>query len=314
MLVSNIATSDTRYGRMSYHSDDVYIGKSLALNGIYSEDEVELWRKIIRPGDTVIDAGANIGVSALPLAQLVGSGGCVHAYEPQPELFALLQQNIKQNLIKNITARQVAVGDKACEALMPALAEVEDRNYGGIALGSGGESVSVVTLDDEQIISKIRLIKIDVEGMEQEVLQGAQELIARDRPVLYVEDLFHTEKVHAALRRLRYFLFRHEPLVIDNVVSKNVLAIPVEEAADWQHVTEGLSPIVPVSPRAGKTGWAGIARCGGVGDNLIAAVALRPLKTLGYKIEVISQNPQAVVFENNPFVDKLSVYDKDDWP
>lgn len=60
--------------------------------------------------------------------------------------------------------------------------------------------------------------------------------------------------------------------------------------------------------------WAGIARMGGIGDNLIAASVLRPLKAAGYRTDVISQAPQAVVFENNPFLDRLIVKAKDDWP
>lgn len=68
----------------------------------------------------------------------------------------------------------------------------------------------------------------------------------------------------------------------------------------------------PVQPTA--RGWAGIARMGGVGDNLMAHSVCRPLKQAGYKVEVITQTPNDVVFENSPFIDKLSVYGKDDWP
>jgi ADP-heptose:LPS heptosyltransferase len=61
-------------------------------------------------------------------------------------------------------------------------------------------------------------------------------------------------------------------------------------------------------------GWAGVARMGGVGDNLIAASVCRPLKQLGYKVDVITQSPNHVVFENNPFIDKISMYKREDWP
>lgn len=60
--------------------------------------------------------------------------------------------------------------------------------------------------------------------------------------------------------------------------------------------------------------WAGIARMGGIGDNLIAASVLRPLKRQGYMIEVITQKPHGVVFENNPFIDKLSIKDARNFP
>lgn len=74
------------------------------------------------------------------------------------------------------------------------------------------------------------------------------------------------------------------------------------------------APTVEWPPRGNVAKWAGIARMGGVGDNLIAASVLGPLKRAGYKIEVITQDPYHVVFENNPNIDKLSVKTKDDFP
>ena len=56
-----------------------------------------------------------------------------------------------------------------------------------------------------------------------------------------------------------------------------------------------------------KLGWAGVVRMGAYGDNLVAASVLRPLKALNYKIEVLSKMPGAIVFENNPFIDKLTI-------
>ncbi len=56
-----------------------------------------------------------------------------------------------------------------------------------------------------------------------------------------------------------------------------------------------------------KMGWAGVVRMGAYGDNLIAASVLRPLNALNYKIEVLSKMPGAAVFENNPFIDKLTI-------
>lgn len=61
-------------------------------------------------------------------------------------------------------------------------------------------------------------------------------------------------------------------------------------------------------------GWAGIARFGGVGDNLISSAVLRPLKRMGYKTEVITGGSQAVVFNNNPFIDKLTIKQDGDIP
>ena len=68
----------------------------------------------------------------------------------------------------------------------------------------------------------------------------------------------------------------------------------------------------PVEAKTGK--WAGVARMGGVGDNLVAASVLAPLKRAGYMTEVITQDPFHVIFENNPHVDRLIVKRKEDFP
>lgn len=74
-------------------------------------------------------------------------------------------------------------------------------------------------------------------------------------------------------------------------------------------------PKPPVLTHVDKRGWAGFARMGGIGDNLIAASVCRPLKELGYKVEVITQQPMgSVIFDNNPYIDKLSVYEEKDFP
>lgn len=64
----------------------------------------------------------------------------------------------------------------------------------------------------------------------------------------------------------------------------------------------------------GAKAWAGFCRFGGVGDNLIAAAVAKPLKDLGYLVECISQEPNHELYLNNPHIDKLSVYQQDDWP
>jgi ADP-heptose:LPS heptosyltransferase len=66
-------------------------------------------------------------------------------------------------------------------------------------------------------------------------------------------------------------------------------------------------------PKDTRVKWAGLARMGGVGDNLVAGSVLAPLKRAGYKTEVITQTPYSCVFENNPNIDKLTVKSKDDF-
>ncbi|HVX57435.1 MAG TPA: FkbM family methyltransferase, partial [Candidatus Saccharimonadales bacterium] len=293
--------------------------------GEYSQAEPNLWRKIVRAGDTVIDIGANIGALTLALYDLVGGDkGKVLAFEPQPENYKLLLENAKG---KNIHTFTCALGAKEGEISVPALSELKHTNYGGIELGGSNVSYrrALHTLDQytKNMLSPISFIKIDVEGMEAEVLKGAKQTIAKHRPVLYVEN-DRSEKSAELLQLIfdmNYFVFEHTPLLYaesnfkerevdeQNIVSVNLLCIPKEKISQF-NATDGLRQIKedkPERPTVSNKKWACVVRLGGIGDNLIASSPLRLLKRDGYMVEVITQEPQSVVFENNPYIDKLTI-------
>jgi FkbM family methyltransferase len=338
MLASNIKTVATRYGEMSYYADDLFIGASLALYGEYSELEVEFLRQIIKPGWTVLDVGANIGVLTLPFADMVGSDGKVHAFEPQPENFNLLERNTQQ-LSDRVQLHQLVVSDRYGEMIVPPLAAVPHKNYGGVELNKQidfGGKVDMDTLDAVMLDSPVSFIKVDVEGMECEVLRGAKQLIERCRPILYVENdhagrVDRSAELIGLIERYDYKVFTHSPHIFNprnynkaellpqfNYRSLNILAIPTEQVVPYASIIAPLQPALPGRPRArrdvGAKSWAGVVRFGGIGDNLIAASVCKPLKDAGFMVEVITQTPNSVIFENNPYIDKLSVYEHKDWP
>ncbi|WP_158285324.1 FkbM family methyltransferase [Azospirillum sp. TSH64] len=178
-----------RHGLMVYNRNDRYVGRSLDLYGEYAEYEVALFRSVVRPGDVVVEVGANIGAQTLPLARIVGPSGTVIAFEPQEMLFNLLSANLALNGVTSVRARRMAVGSEAGTIRVPTLDPNCSNNFGALGLGGWdhGELVPLVTLDSLNLPS-CRLLKADVEGMEEAVLRGASGLIARHRPVLYVEN------------------------------------------------------------------------------------------------------------------------------
>lgn len=180
---------DCRYGRMLYNVNDIYVGRSLDLYGEFSEGEVEVFRKAVRPGDLVLDVGANIGAHTVFLAQAVGPTGAVIAFEPQRLMFQTLCANVALNSLVNVHCQQAAVGDSPGVVIVPTLDPTRENNFGGVSVGSrsNGEPVPVVRLDDLHL-NRCRLIKIDVEGMELQVLRGAAKLIEQHAPALYVEN------------------------------------------------------------------------------------------------------------------------------
>jgi FkbM family methyltransferase len=226
--------------------------------GEYSEGEVDLFRQCVRPGDVVIEVGANLGAHTVPLAKLVGPQGSVLALEPQRLLFQTLCANLALNNIPNVVCFQEASGAEPGVLFVPTLEPTSANNFGGLALGSfqQGQQVRVTPLD-AYALPTCQLIKIDVEGMEEEVLRGARETIGRCQPILYVEN-DREEKAQSVVRHvaaLGYRMYCHFPPlysarnflgnsenVFSDKVSKNMLCMHRSSA---RSVPPGLREVFP---------------------------------------------------------------------
>ncbi len=182
-------SAECRYGTLLFNQNDRFIGKSLELYGEYSEGEIDLFRQVIAPGAVVVEVGANIGTHTLFFARQVGHDGLVIALEPQRLVFQCLCANMALNHVTNVQCRQQAVGAAPGEIAVPVLDPSQAQNYGALSLEAGhpGELTPVVTIDSLNL-RRCALIKIDVEGMERAVLDGAAKTIARCVPLLYVEN------------------------------------------------------------------------------------------------------------------------------
>lgn len=177
---------ETRHGWMLYNPLDKYVGRSLHCYGEFSPGEVEMFDALIQPGHVVIDAGANIGAHTVWFAR---RARFVFAFEPQRILFQVLCANIAMNEFMNVQTYQMALGEAPGEVRVPVLDVTVENNFGGLcAKGHDeGEPVGLMALD-QMSLPRLDFIKIDVEGMELDVLKGAVNQIERHRPVLYVEN------------------------------------------------------------------------------------------------------------------------------
>lgn len=203
-----------RHGLTLYNKHDKYIGRSIELYGEFSQGEVEVFAQIVHPGQTVIEAGANIGSHTVPLARLVGTAGGVYAFEPQRVMFQTLCANVALAGLTNVHCQQAAFGEAAGEIILPAIDYRKENNFGGLSLGEyvQGEKVPVVTIDSLDLPA-CHFLKVDVEGMELAVIRGAAKTIQRCHPVLYVEN-DRKEKSAALVQLIRsmgYKLFWHLP-------------------------------------------------------------------------------------------------------
>ena len=178
-----IAKVEGRWGTTYYVKGDQFVGRSLREYGEYNPDETEFILALADEGEgIVLDVGANIGVIAQALSY---AGHSVDAFEPQRGLFDILTENMKPYCLSS-ECHNVAVGSQVGTTTMPRQRYYNEGNFGGISCGSGDITVPVVTLDSFEF-GTVKLIKVDVEGWEEEVLRGAINLIARDKPILYLE-------------------------------------------------------------------------------------------------------------------------------
>jgi FkbM family methyltransferase len=165
---------ESRYGLMLYNVNDAYVGRSLDEYGEYGEGEAALFRQLPGPGDVVLDVGANIGAHTLYFARAVAPGGMVFAFEPRRLAFQALCANMALNSIPYDFCYQAALGDAPGSVTLPTLNPYRPANFGGFELGAhGGRGEPVPVLQADRLpLDRCRLIKVDVEGMELEVLKG----------------------------------------------------------------------------------------------------------------------------------------------
>jgi FkbM family methyltransferase len=153
-----------------------------------------LFATLVSPGDTVFDIGANVGFYTLLASVLTGPTGTVVAFEPLPRNVELLQRHLRLNERNNITVMIAAVGNSMGTARF---APHPYSNAMGRIDDGGSVEVPLVSLDGLMESGSIALpsvVKIDVEGAEFDVLQGAAQLVARAQPAILLAT--HDTKIH----------------------------------------------------------------------------------------------------------------------
>jgi FkbM family methyltransferase len=177
--------------------------------GILAEPRENLY-SMISPGMIVFDVGANIGETSMHFSRLCGKGQVI-SFEPDPDTFLQLENHLRNNRCDNVNALNLGLGKNEMEMKL----EEKENNSGGHRIAvdqdSDGKKIKLSTLD--RIVKKLNLsrvdfIKIDVEGYEFEVLQGAKETIDKFHPVFFIEindSLLNDHKTSA--KELTAFLF-----------------------------------------------------------------------------------------------------------
>lgn len=189
--------TNTRYGNMLYIDGDPTIGRSLELYGEYCHQEIEVIKSLVTPTSWFVDVGANIGTHTVGVSPYVER---VIALEPDLDNFDVLVKNCSMCGCENVTTTRIALGNQFSETNT-------QFNYGKTVLESGSD-VKVATMDMLGL-PKIDFVKIDVEGMELEVLQGMNATLQGFKPTLLIEmqDPTRYSEIYDYLKAKNYYMY-----------------------------------------------------------------------------------------------------------
>ena len=209
-------------------------------------DEIEkecvaLVRELVQPGMHTLDVGAQTGFFTCLMAGLVGAKGRVHAFEPMPKSYQILEKNVHENHFKRI----VDLHPTAASSVPATIEGTMVSNMYVVGQMAGGEPVQIQAVRiDEVLTDRVDFIKIDVEGHEPAAIEGARRLIERHRPTILTEVNEYWLRTGSGssgreylglLQSLGYDLFdvdqRDTPLALDSVCLEltdvfNVIALP----------------------------------------------------------------------------------------
>lgn len=193
-IAASVSRAATPYGDIFYYGFDDPIGTSLQRYGSWAPSEVRLLEQFIRPGDTVVDGGANVGMHSLAFARACGMAGRVVAVEASPDIVPLLRRTLEANRLDNVSVVAAALGAAQGHASFGRLVGCGPQNVGMLRIVGEdvdeAERVQVpVTTLDSLDLDAVRLIKLDVEGQELAALRGAADLIKAHHPLIVVEVL-----------------------------------------------------------------------------------------------------------------------------
>lgn len=181
------------------------VEESIYYSGIYEAGTISVLKQSLREGDVFIDVGANVGMMSLAASKFVGSRGQVYAFEPLAEALRILTTNLTINRVKNVLVVPEACGarqelrtiyeqqaNRGCSSLLKPVDCVAEQ-----------KDIVVNRLDDfieAEGIKKVKMVKIDVEGWELEVLKGSRRLLSQPQSPIICVEYSHSHRLYAGIQ------------------------------------------------------------------------------------------------------------------
>jgi len=206
-MKENDVLTENIYAQKIFLDSTDLIGRSVLKNGIYDKSCVSFMRELVKNihKPTVLDVGANIGNHLIPMLPIVESA---IAFEPQKNTFSKLKRSVEINNYHNCQLHNIGLSDK--NETLTFYENIEGNNGASSFISNVSESVECelpVRVGDEVLdelcISKVDLIKIDVEGYEVEVVEGLANTIETHSPLILME--WNSSKVKKLLQEKQFF-------------------------------------------------------------------------------------------------------------
>ena len=195
---------------------------------VWERTMVEKFKDIVKQGDTVIDCGANIGLHTFELSKLVGDDGDVFAFEAIPIIYECLKTTLREKKLLNITASNRGLySEDDLDLVFKSDLSGRSGMYRKGKTFKHKFTVKSLTLDTyfKDYHKPIKFIKIDVEGAEFQVLDGAIDLINKHKPKIIVELFYNTPK---RILQLNNWLEKMNYTVAEKVSAGDMLLVPEE--------------------------------------------------------------------------------------
>jgi FkbM family methyltransferase len=158
------------------------------LHGNWEDAEVNFMLSCLQPGDGMIDAGANIGVYTIQAADAVGETGKVYAFEPMRKTFDMLLRTVSANGFENrCMLFNEGLGASMGSGSFHLSSHATNPGSSFISVGMEGDHIQIRPIDSIDYACPIRFIKIDVEGFEPHIINGARQTIAKYAPIILTE-------------------------------------------------------------------------------------------------------------------------------
>lgn len=191
------------------------IGWKIFFFGEYEGGTNRALERYVRPGDVVIEAGANMGSETVLLSRMVGDAGHVYGFEPNPYTYERLSMNVAINELKNVSIYDLAIGEKDGEVSF----NIYPKGFCNPGMSSKYMStpqtkkitVPQRTLDSfvaEKGISRVNFLKMDIQGAEMDLLNGADGLLERDRPTIFMEALREYNDITQLYNRMKKYGYK----------------------------------------------------------------------------------------------------------